>query len=77
MSQEIVLDLFIPADEWLRIYRDGVRVVSAKARDGRRVQFPANILQPYVSHAGVTGSFVIRFDTAGRFLDIARIAVIR
>lgn len=70
---QITVDLFISADEWLKTYRGEARTVTAKSRDGRRVQFPASILQPYLTHAGVRGSFVIHFDDQGRFAGIDRL----
>lgn len=70
--QEIILDLFISPDEWLKIYRGSARVVRARALDGRQVQFPANILARYFTHDGIRGRFCIRFDDAGRFASIER-----
>ncbi|MBA4502069.1 DUF2835 domain-containing protein [Marinobacterium marinum] len=71
---EIVVDLAISADEYLKLYRGAARTVSALARDGRRVRFPAAILSPWVLHDGVRGCFCIRFTAAGRFHDIRRLS---
>lgn len=73
-AQHITVDLRISADEWLRLYRGEVLNVSAVSRDGRRVQFPARILQSFVSHGGVRGSFRIDFDQNGKFQQITRLA---
>lgn len=71
--QKILVDLKIDREEWLRLYRGETRTVFARTRDGRSVQFPANILNPYVLHGGIEGSFLIQFDDAGKFQSIAKV----
>lgn len=68
--QKIIVDLNIPKDEWLKIYRGQTNLVYAKSRDGRSIQFPANILSRYTTHYGVQGSFEIYFDEHGKFQSI-------
>ncbi|MBR9827325.1 MAG: DUF2835 domain-containing protein [Oceanospirillales bacterium] len=71
---EIVVDLRISSDECLKLYNGPSRVVSTRARDGRRVQFPAAVLRPWVLHDGVRGCFRIRFTPEGKFSDIKRLS---
>lgn len=68
---EIRLD--IPADEYVRLYQGVVKNVLTKAVDGRNIQFPARILQPFVGHQGVQGHFLIYFDESGKFAKIERL----
>ena len=70
---EIIVDLYISPEEYLKLYQGRSAVVSALARDGRRVRFPASILRPWVRHEGIRGCFRIRFATDGRFSDIQRV----
>lgn len=70
----MIVDLHISADEFQRWYQGGPRVVSAVARDGRRVQFPASSLQPFVQHSGVHGTFAIYFDQNNRLQRVERLA---
>ena len=70
----ITVDLAISADEFLRYYNGSARLVSDIATDGRRVQFPANVLQRVVSRDGVYGRFQIEFSRDGKFLNIERLA---
>lgn len=70
----ITVDLAISADEFLRYYNGSARLVSAIATDGRRVQFPANVLQRVVRRDGVYGRFQIEFSHDGKFLNIVRLA---
>ncbi|WP_243633714.1 DUF2835 domain-containing protein [Motiliproteus coralliicola] len=68
--QSVDVDLLISADEYLKYYRGESQVVSCRARDGRRLRFPVGILQPFLKHNGICGSFRIRFDAQGKFVDI-------
>lgn len=70
----MVVDLHISADEYLRWYQGGARVVNAVARDGRRVQFPASSLQMFVDHTGVHGTFAIHFDSNNKLQRVERLA---
>ena len=71
--QQIIVDLDIPKEEWLKIYRGQTNLVYAKSRDGRAIQFPANILSKYTTHFGVQGSFSIHFDANGKFQSIVKL----
>lgn len=73
MNQTIVVDLAIPADEYVVLYQGVVKDVVAKARDGRVIRFPANILQRFVTRDGVYGSFAIYFDSKNKFSGIDRL----
>lgn len=71
--QKISIDLTISADEWLKVYRGSARTVSATSLDGRQIQFPANILQKYVTHFGISGRFDIYFDDQGKFVSVTKV----
>ncbi|MEM1260801.1 MAG: DUF2835 domain-containing protein [Pseudomonadota bacterium] len=73
MTHRVVVSLAIAADEYLRVYSGSARQVQTVASDGRSVRFPANILQPFVTHSGVFGQFEIHFDDSGRFRSISRL----
>jgi len=71
---EIIVDLRISSEEFLKVYQGPSRVVATRARDGRRVQFPANILRPWLLHDGIRGTFRIRFNDSGKLEDIQRLS---
>lgn len=73
MTFSVVVDIHIAADEYLRWYAGSAHTVLATARDGRKVSFPAKILHKYVTHDGISGSFVICFSEDNRFLNIDRL----
>lgn len=70
---KILIDLNISPDQYVRQYQRPGCVVNTRARDGRRVQFPANILKPFLLHSGIRGTFCIEFDAAGKFSGIRRV----
>lgn len=72
--ERIIIDIVISSDEYLKHYRMPGATVSSRSRDGRRVHFPAKILQPFVTHSGIAGSFEISFDQSGKFSAIKRLA---
>lgn len=71
--KHIVVDLTISAEEYLKLYRGTAKTVQTRSRNGLRIHFPANILQPYVNRKGIHGSFVIDYDDANRFQQIRRL----
>ncbi|WP_317928690.1 DUF2835 family protein [Halioxenophilus sp. WMMB6] len=70
MSNFIEVSIAISREELLILYRRGSAVVNARALDGRRVQFPATALRPWVDHWGVRGNFRIYFDQNNRLSRI-------
>ncbi|EAR08380.1 DUF2835 domain-containing protein [Reinekea blandensis] len=73
-NQTLIVDLQISADDYLLHYQGHVKQVSCVSRDGRRVQFPTKILQPFVTRSGIHGVFAIEFDRENRFVSIKRLA---
>jgi len=69
--QAVVVNLSISRDEYLRVYQGVARTVIARDINGRRIAFPVNVLQPYVTHDGVRGRFKIEFDEQHRFKRIS------
>ena len=71
--RDIIVDLAITADEYLALYRGTVTDVVATSRDGRMIRFPARILQRFITHNGVYGSFQIYFDDNNKFQNIEKL----
>ena len=66
----IEVAITIGAEEYLKLYKLGRAVVNARSTDGRRVQFPAEALRPWVNHDGIRGKFRIYFDQDNRLSRI-------
>jgi len=72
MMNSIVVTLHISPDAYLKQYQTPSVMVHTRANDGRRVQFPASILKPFLMHDGIHGRFNIHFDQNGKFKSIER-----
>ncbi|MFO7993196.1 MAG: DUF2835 domain-containing protein [Marinobacter sp.] len=70
---QIIVDVEISPDEWLKLYQGVATDVRTTARDGRSVRFPARILSRFYLKDGIRGSFRILFDDAGKFTSIERL----
>ena len=71
--QRVVLPIRLSADEYLKYYRGSARNVYARDLQGRPVQFPANLLQRFVTANGVDGLFEITITAAGKLVDIQQV----
>ena len=71
--QQIIVDISISPDEWIKLYQGVATDVHTTARDGRSVRFPARILSRFFLQDGVHGSFRIVFDADGKFSSIERL----
>lgn len=69
----VVIPIRLSADEYLRYYRGTARNVYARDLQGRVVQFPASLLQRFVTKDGVDGLFEITSTVAGKLVDIRRV----
>ncbi len=54
--------LRISPEQYLDYYRGLIQQVVVRDRDGSTVQFPASLLQPFVTAAGVHGDFLLTCD---------------
>lgn len=71
--RSIYVQLNIPPDEFQLLYEGVAKTVNARSLDGRVVRFPANILRPFVTHSGISGTFAIHFSDENRFQNIEKI----
>jgi hypothetical protein len=66
-------DLCITADEYLDYYRGTVRHVMVRCTTGQNVQFPASLLQQYVTQDGIRGHFALTCDQDNRNSRLERL----
>lgn len=71
--QQIIVDIHIGPEEWIKLYQGTATDVRTTARDGRSVRFPARILSRFFLRDGIQGSFRILFDDSGKFSAIERL----
>ncbi len=69
----VVIKLDIPSGQYLDWYKGIVRSVVTKSREGLTVQFPANVLQQFVTPDGIQGVFRLTFDENNKFVSIEQL----
>ena len=75
MSRQVVrFRLDIPPSELSLFYRGIAKDVVTSTSDGRRIQFPASLLRPYIDHSGVQGVFVLEFDDRHKFVSLRKVS---
>ncbi len=70
--RQVTINIAISAQDYLAHYQGIVKEVVARSSDGRNIRFPSTILQPFVSHHGVHGQFVISFDENNKLQGIRK-----
>lgn len=73
MNRHVRFALHIPAAEVLAYYQGVAKRVSVVAYDGRRIEFPAEKLRPFITGEGVYGEFEMAFDSQQRFIGLKRL----
>ena len=64
--------LHITAEAYLDYYRGTARHVVVRSTAGQTLQFPASLLQKFVSTEGVHGNFVLLCDEQHKCLGLQR-----
>jgi hypothetical protein len=64
--------LHITPEAYLDYYRGTARHVVARCANGQTVQFPASLLQKFVSLEGIHGRFVLTCDDNHKCIELQR-----
>lgn len=70
---EVRVSLTISSHKYLAYYKGVADTVVTRAADGRKVKFPARVLRPFLTHDGIDGEFVIKFNTHHKFIGIRKL----
>jgi len=73
MVKKIRFHIHIEYDDFLRYYQGLADKVRLVADNGQVIMFPANRLQPYLTHDGITGHFEMLFDHNNKFVSMRRL----
>ena len=68
--QTVTVRLKISPERCQAYYQGVVEYVVAQSIDGRRIQFPARVLRPFLSYQGIQRTFEITFDATLKFQSI-------
>ncbi len=63
---QIEFSIKISPNELKKYYSGTAKSVSVIAKNGKRLQFPANLLLSHVSHSGVSGHFSLEYSNEGK-----------
>lgn len=73
MAKELHFWLSVTREQALRYYEGNARVVSVVAKNGQRIQFPAENIRPFINENGVEGHFSIQYDNNHKLIEIKQI----
>jgi len=65
--------LHLSSEQYLEYYRGTAKSVVARATSGQTVQFPASLLQRFVTPDGIHGEFVLVCDDQHKCLSMHRV----
>jgi Protein of unknown function (DUF2835) len=65
--------LQITSDDYLEYYRGTIRHVIVRCASGQTVQFPASLLQRFVTPEGIHGAFVLTCDEHHKCVSLQRL----
>ena len=71
--QGLFFSIDLSAEKYLHYYRGSAKNIIVRAEDGRRIQFPASALQPFVKKDGVHGRFCLIFDNQNKLQKIEQV----
>ena len=67
-------NLRIPPEKYVDYYRGRIRLVVVRCHTGQTVQFPASLLQQFVTPEGIHGAFVLTSDANNKIIGLERTA---
>lgn len=73
MIHSIKFSLYLTPERYLKYYQGIAKNISVIAEDGRRIEFPASGLRPFVTQDGIRGRFELQMDDHNRLQRIVRI----
>jgi hypothetical protein len=66
-------ELHLSSERYLDYYRGRVRHVIVRCITGQNVQFPASLIQKFVSPEGIHGHFILICDETNKCLRLERL----
>ena len=58
----------------MHYYEGNATSVQTYAENGLLIQFPASALKPWVTHLGIQGYFMIKFDDNNKLISLDKLA---
>lgn len=71
---EYIFSVSVSAEEYMSYYSGHIKYVIVHDSYGRRVQLPANVFRPFVTHNGIHGRFKVTVGADHKLQQIERVA---
>ena len=71
-KRELHFQLHIDNEEFAHYYRGNAKAVIVRTNNGQTLSLPASAFQPFVSHTGIDGKFIVEFDHNNKLLGLRR-----
>ncbi len=71
--QFIRFSLHLSYDQYAKVYQGIAKNVSVVADDGRRVEFPAGKIQPFLTKQGINGYFELELTAENKFVSLIKL----
>jgi hypothetical protein len=72
-QQQYIFSLHMSTEKFLRYYQGTVKAIQVVSECGKRLQFPASRMRPFLTHSGINGRFAIVIDQNQRFVNLRQI----
>lgn len=73
MSSQFRFFIELSDQEYLNYYAGDATSVQVKTEDGLIIQFPASALKPWITHNGIYGYFMIKFDKNHKLIELTKL----
>ena len=70
---EYEFEIHLSAEEYLQYYQGVVHAIQVQSKCGKRIQFAADKLRPFVMADGIHGRFKLQLGKNNKFLGIQKI----
>jgi len=73
MDSEFHFSMNLSRQKYLQYYAGETISIQVQSDDGLMIRFPASALKPWVTHQGVSGKFIIRFDKNHKLIELKKL----
>jgi len=73
MKKEYRFHMRISREEYLQYYAGEASFIQFHSDDGKTVQFPASAIKSLITHEGINGYFLIRFDKNHKLIELKKL----
>jgi hypothetical protein len=65
--------LSLSYEQFAKVYQGIAKNVSVLADDGRRIEFPAGKIQPFLTKQGINGYFELELTAENKFVSLQKL----